>query len=273
MTILLSLAIAAALSPASLQTPQGDQVVATVDGVAIKAKDVDKALWDWYSTDVVDEMIANTIVSNALKAQGLTLDPKEVEGFLARLLDEAKASFTPGVDFEAELKKQGMPRSRLAARAATEMGLRKLTESRYKPTEMRKVAWIMVRPMGATEDQRAAARKNAEEILKELETKPWEDVARGKSQDSNSAPRGGELGWFGIGELPKDVADQVRPLAAGKHTGVVDSQGLFAIYRVVAIGPPPAAEEENVKNQFLSRNLQKVYADVKAKAKVERKAP
>ena len=271
MTLMLSLAIAAAMSPAALQTPQGDQVVATVDGVPIKAKDVDKALWDWYSTDVLDEMIANTIVSNALKAQNLTLDQREVDGFLTRLLEEAKSSFAPGVDFEAELKKQGMPRSRLAARAATEMGLRKLTEARYKPVDMRKLAWIMVRPAGATEDHRAAAKKNAEEILKELETKSWEDVARGRSQDSNSAPRGGELGWFGVSELPKDVADAMKSLTTGKHTGVVDSQGLFAIYRVVAVGPPPAAEEENARNQFLARNLQKVYQDVKAKAKVDRK--
>lgn len=270
MNILLSVALGVALSPFS-QVPQGDQVVATVDGVVIRGKDVDKALWDWYSADVVEEMIANTVVSNALKAEKITIDQKDVEGFLARLLDEAKASFDPGVDFEAELRKQGMPRTRLAARAATEIGIRKLTEARFKPAEMRKVAWLMIRPAGAGADQKAAARKNADEALSLLATQPWVDVVRAKSQDAKSAVRGGELGWFATNELPKDVATHLAGLEVGKHTGVIDSQGVFAIYQISAIGPPPATEVDTVRGAFLARNLDKVYRELKAKAKVERK--
>jgi len=45
---------------------------------------------------------------------------------------------------------------------------------------------------------------------------------------------------------------------------------VFAIYRVVAIGAP-TAEQEALKSAFLARNLDRVYQELKAKAKVERK--
>src|SRR5688500_658516 len=217
MNALLSLAVGAVLLHLP-QVPQGDQIVVTVGGVGIKAKDIDKALWDWYSEDVIEEFVANTIVANAVKAEGIVLDKKDVDGFLARLLEEAKGSLEPGADLEASLRKQGMPRSRLAARAATEMGLRKLTEARFKPTELRKLAWIMIRPEGQTPEQKTAARMNADEALKQLETMPWADVARAKSQDANSAVRGGVLGWFAPHEMPKDISDAISGLEAGKHT-------------------------------------------------------
>jgi parvulin-like peptidyl-prolyl isomerase len=269
MHTLLALALGVTLSTSN-QTPQGEQVVATVDGVAIKAKDVDKALWDWYSDDVVEEFIANTIVSNAVKAAGITLDPKEVDAFLNRLLAEAKAGLDPGADLEAELRKQGMPKARLASRAATEIGLRKITESRYKPAELRRISWILVRPEGQSADQKAAARTNAEEALKELETKPWPDVVRAKSQDANSAVRGGVIGWFATNEMPPDVAAAIAKLQPGQNSGVIESQGVFAIYRVDEIGVPEA-EREAQKTAFVARNLDRVYQEIKAKAKVDRK--
>ena len=269
MTALVSIAVYAALF-SSAQAPQGDQVVATVGGASIRAKDIDKALWDWYSDDVIEEFIANTVVSNALKAEGITLQQTEVDAFLNRLLEEAKSGLAPGADLDAELRRQGMPRTRLAARAATEIGLRKLTEARYKPAELRKISWLMIRPAGATPEQKGAAKMNAEEALKELETKPWADVVRDKSQDANSAVRGGVLGWFATYEMPSDVGAQVAALQPGEHTGVIDSQGVFAIYRVDTIGVPEA-EREAQKTSFVARNLDRVYQDLKAKAKIERK--
>jgi hypothetical protein len=269
MYALIALAVGVALSGAP-QIPQGDAVVATVGGVAIKAKDVDKALWDWYSEDVLEEFIANTIISNAIKAEGVTLEQKDVDAFLNRLLEEAKAGMTPGADLETELRKQGMPRTRLAARAATEMGLRRLTEARYKPEELRKISWLLIRPEGADPVQGAAARMNAEEAHKLLATQPWADVVRAKSQDANSAMRGGEIGWFALNELPPDVSRALAGLAEGAHSGVIASQGVFAIYQVSKIGVPEA-DQATQKTSFVARNLDRVFQDLKAKAKVEKK--
>jgi hypothetical protein len=264
---LVSLAVAASLP----QIPQGDQVVANVDGISILAKDVDQALWEWYSADVIEEMIVNQMVASALKKEGMTLNQKDADAFLARLLDEAKASYPPGTNLETELKKQGLPKSRLAARAATEVGLRQLTEARFKPADLRRISWLMIRPAGKNPDQMAAAKMNAEEAEKLLATQPWAEVVKSKSQDSNSAARGGELGWFMLSELPKDVADALAPLQSGKNSKVLESQGVFAIYQVSAMGPPPAGELETAKAQYVARNLSKVFQEIRNKAKIERK--
>lgn len=269
MNILLPLALAAAIAPS--QVPQGDQAVATVDGVAIKAKDVDQALWDWYSADVMEELIFNQVVTGAMKKQGLTLNQKDADSFLRRLLDEAKASIPPGADIEVELKKQGLPKSRLAARAATEVGLRQLTEARFKPENFRKVAWLMIRPTGAGEAETAAARMNVQQALTKLETEPWSAVVRVSSHDTNSAMRDGEIGWFDLSELPKNVSDAMQSLTAGQHTGIIESQGVFAIYHVMAVGPPPAEDIAGVKAQFVARNLGKTFQGIKETTKIERK--
>jgi hypothetical protein len=269
MNILLPLALAAAIIPS--QVPQGDQAVATVDGVAIKAKDVDQALWDWYSIDVIEELIFNQVVIGALKKQGITLNQKDADAFLNRLLAEAKESIPPGADVEAELKKQGLPKSRLAARAATEVGLRQLTEARFKPEKFRQVAWLMIGPKGTGPAEMEAARMNAQEALKKLETEPWAAVVRASSHDVNSAMRDGEIGWFDLAELPKNVADAMLPLAAGQHTGLTESQGVFAIYQVMAVGPPPPSDIDTVKAQFVARSLGKTFQAIKDLAKIERK--
>lgn len=269
MNILLPLALAAAIAPN--QVPQGDHAVATVDGVAIKARDVDQALWDWYSSDVIEELIFNQVVSGAIKKQGLTLNQKDADAFLNRLLTEAKQGIPPGADVEVELKKQGLPKSRLAARAATEIGLRQLTEARFKPEKFRKVAWLLINLQGTGEAATAAARMNANMALKRLETEPWAAVVKASSHDTNSAMRDGEIGWFDLAELPKDVSDALQPLAAGQHTGVIESQGVFAIYHVMAVGPPSNEEIDTVKAQFVARNLGKTFQGIKELAKIERK--
>lgn len=268
MNILLPLALAAAIAPN--QVPQGDHAVATVDGVAIKAKDVDQALWDWYSSDVIEELIFNQVVTGALKKQGLTLNQKDADAFLNRLLSEAKQGIPPGADVEVELKKQGLPKSRLAARAATEIGLRQLTEARFKPDKFRKIAWLLINPQGAEAAAKSAARMNAEQALKRLETEPWSAVVKA-SHDTNSALRDGEIGWFDLAELPKDVSDALQPLTAGQHTGVVESQGVFAIYHVMAVGPPSNEEIDTVKAQFVARSLGKTFQGIKELAKIERR--
>jgi hypothetical protein len=270
MNILLPLTILACVG-SHPQIPQSDQTVATVDGVPILAKDVQQALWDWYSSDVIEELIVNQMVAGALKKEGITLNQKDTDAFLKRLLDEAKGSYPPGTDLEAELKKQGLPKSRLAARAATEVGLRQLTEAKFKPSELRRIAWLMIRPAGKLAEHVAAARKNADEAAKLLETQSWAEVVKAKSQDTNSAQREGELGWFMLAELPKDVSDALAPLAAGKHSAVLESQGVFAIYQIGAIGPPHAGEIETAKAQFVARNLSKTFQEYRAKAKIERK--
>jgi len=269
MNILLPLALAATIIPN--QIPQGDQAVATVDGVAITAKDVDQALWDWYSIDVIEELIFNQVVIGALKKQGITLSQKDADAFLNRLLDEAKQSIPPGADVEVELRKQGLPKSRLAARAATEVGLRQLTEARFKPEKFRKVAWLMIRPQGTGDAETSAARMNAQQALAKLETEPWTTVVKTSSQDVNSAMRDGEIGWFDLAELPKDVSDAMLPLTAGQHTGIIESEGVLAIYHVMAVGPPPASEIDTVKAQFVARSLGKTFQGIKEQAKIERK--
>jgi len=269
MNILLPLVLAAAIVPN--QIPQGDQAVATVDGVPIKAKDVDQALWDWYSPDVIEELIFNQVVAGAMKRQGVTLNQKDADAFLNRLLTEAKQSIPPGADVEVELKKQGLPKSRLAARAATEVGLRQLTEARFKPESFRKVAWLMIGVQGTGEAATAAARMNADQALKKLETEPWAAVVRASSHDKNSAARDGEIGWFDLAELPKEVSVALLALTAGQHSGVLESQGVFAIYHIMAVGPPPKEEMDAVKAQFIARNLGKTFQGIKALAKIERK--
>ena len=70
--------------------------------------------------------------------------------------------------------------------------------------------------------------------------------------------------------MPPDIATAIADLQPGKNSGVIDSQGVFAIYRVDEIGVPEA-EREAQKTSFVARTLDRVYQEIKAKDKVERK--
>lgn len=116
----------------------------------------------------------------------------------------------------------------------------------------------------------------AKDIIAKLNKDPkaFEALAKAKSKDPGSKVKGGDLGWFDARGMVPEFGGAVSKLAKGKFTETpVKSQ--FG-YHVILLDDTRAKEiapleqvKARLKQQLQEQNLQKVFDDMKAKAKIE----
>jgi peptidyl-prolyl cis-trans isomerase D len=100
--------------------------------------------------------------------------------------------------------------------------------------------------MRAKVEERAAAKKKAEEVLAQVRAAPdkFAELARKYSEDPGSKDRGGDLGYFKRGDLVKPFEDAVSKMKVGQISGIVDSSFGFHIIKLTGIKPAEKGEPE-----------------------------
>ncbi|MCW7541606.1 peptidylprolyl isomerase [Aquabacterium sp. A7-Y] len=108
----------------------------------------------------------------------------------------------------------------------------KENEKRYTTPEERRASHILVKAdKSAPAAQRAAAKAKAEKLLAEVKAKPesFAEVAKKNSDDPGSAVNGGDLEFFGRGNMVKPFDDAAFALKKGEISPVVESDFGFHI--------------------------------------------
>ena len=122
--------------------------------------------------------------------------------------------------------------------------------ARYKTPEQRRASHILINaPKDAPTADKAAAKAKAEKILEQVRKSPGDfaKLAKENSQDSVSAERGGDLNFFGKGDMVKPLEDAAFALKEGEISGLVQSDFGFHIIRVTGIKAPATRELSEVK--------------------------
>ncbi len=107
--------------------------------------------------------------------------------------------------------------------------------------EERRASHILIAAdKSAPAEQRAAARKKADDLLAQLKAKPesFADLARKNSQDPGSATKGGDLDFFARGAMVKPFEEAAFALKKGETSAVVESDFGFHIIRLTDIKQP-----------------------------------
>lgn len=132
----------------------------------------------------------------------------------------------------------------------------------------------------ATDQQKAEARQKAQEVLDQAKKgQDFAELARKHSQDPGSGPNGGDLGFFGRGQMVKPFEDAAFGLESGQVSGLVESQ--FG-YHIIKVEEKKAAEplqldairhqlEQFLKSQKVQSAVEARLASLKAGAKIVRK--
>jgi parvulin-like peptidyl-prolyl isomerase len=90
-------------------------------------------------------------------------------------------------------------------------------------------------PANATAAQKKAVREKVVKLYRmAMHTKDFAALAKKYSEDPNSAPKGGDLGYFTPGQLPPVVDKQVFATPAGKLTQVFESTIGYSFIKVTA---------------------------------------
>ena len=110
--------------------------------------------------------------------------------------------------------------------------------ARFSTPEERRASHILVKAeASATADERAKAKAKAEGLLAEVRKSPagFAEVARKNSDDTGSAAQGGDLDFFGRGQMVKPFEDAAFTLKQGETSGLVESDFGFHIITVTGV--------------------------------------
>ena len=123
----------------------------------------------------------------------------------------------------------------------------------YRQEEQRHAAHILVavKP-DASEAERAAAKKTAEELTAQAKASPatFAELARQKSQDPGSAAQGGDLGSNPRGTMVKAFDDAVFAMKPGDIAGPVQSEFGYHVIKLNGITPEKSRPFDEVKAQI-----------------------
>jgi peptidyl-prolyl cis-trans isomerase D len=155
--------------------------------------------------------------------------------------------------------------------AVSEDDLRKYyaeNEKRYTAPEERRASHILVKAdKDAPKAEREKARAKAETLLAEVRKNPqsFAELARKNSDDEGSAAKGGDLDYFGRGQMVKPFEDAAFALKPGETSGIVESDFGYHIIQVTGARGGEKKSFESVRGAIESevRNqlVQKRFAD------------
>lgn len=109
---------------------------------------------------------------------------------------------------------------------------------RYSTPEERRASHILIKAeASATAEQKKAARAKAEQLLAQLQKNPaqFAELARKNSDDPGSGANGGDLDFFGRGDMVKPFEDAAYGLKPGQLSGIVESEFGFHIIQLTAV--------------------------------------
>jgi peptidyl-prolyl cis-trans isomerase C len=247
--------------------------------------------------NAVDQLIGRTLVLQAAREAGITVDAKEVAAAMAQQKQQiggpeafAKAISQAGL---TEEQLTAMERDRLtvqkyvekdlmAKAGASDQELRAYYDahpSEFKHPEQVKLRMIlMMVKQGADQAQQDAAKSRADLALKRVKAgEEFAKVAQEVSEDPTSKSRGGEIGWVRKGLLLPELESAVWTLKAGETSAVLQSKYGYHIFKVDERRAEGASSFDEVKgsltaylrNQKVDESLRLLVTNRRTTAKIE----
>lgn len=252
--------------------PNPSKVIAKVDGVEIKASDVEALLWEWRGQEATADLISYQVIKNAAKKEQVDVPDEVVQKELDRQLSLFTADVLQGKTVDEYLMTQGFTRSRLWIRIKTELLLNKIAAKDFKAAEYIKISTIIVKPDSTSTAALTNAAKKADafyEMLKKGDA--WEKVLSLSTSDLQTLNAKGLVGWRKADALPPNVLQEVATLKAGGITKPVQTQNGFQIFRIEMFGKEAKGDDLlAAEGIHAASNKVAIARKIQAAAKIEK---
>jgi peptidyl-prolyl cis-trans isomerase C len=300
-----------AATPAKPVPAQLPAVVARVNGEDVKKEEFERMLKTMESQagqaipaerrdeivrGALDQMITYVVLRQESKTRGIKVDDAEIEAKMGQL----KSQFPNEEAFQKALKDRGMTADSLRGDARVDLSVNKLMEVEVatvagpseadakafydkNPTEFQvkesvRASHILIRVDEKADDAtKKKAKAEIDEVLKKVKAGgDFAKLAQEHSQDG-SAAQGGDLNYFGKGDMVPEFDKVAFELKPGQTSDVVKTNFGYHIIKVVDHKPGRAVpfEEAQVKiKEFLGQQKKKEHASsfieaLKKKSKIE----
>ena len=292
--------------------------VATVNGTVIVKKDLElQKLWlaenlkrmgrevtdadkPMIEQQALDSLIEMELLTQEAKKAGVTVKPEES----AQRYEQFKKNFPKPEDFALFLKNMDMTEEKLRKDTERELVVNTLMEKwfvtlppvtdaelekyykdnpqQFQQKERVKASHILVKvEEGASAETKAAAKKKIEGVQAKLKAGGDFAALAKENSDCPSKERGGDLGFFGKGQMVPEFETAAFALKPGELSGVVETKFGYHIIKGTEHQQPGVTALADVKDRlksFLENGkkrefLQKKLDEVKKGAKIERLLP
>jgi len=252
-------------------------------------RDISPALESRLKENLIRKMVDEELIAQAAAKEGVKVSPEDLE---ARFT-EHKARFGNEAAFTSFLERTNQTvediREDLSTTALREALFQKLSpepeptdddaqkyyaehKDKYVQREQIQASHVLVKvAKGATPEEKAAAKKKADEVLKKAKAgTSFEQLAKEYSEGP-TATRGGDLGKFSRGRMVKPFEDVAFAAKPGEVVGPVETQFGWHVIKVFEKVPERVRAYDEVKEQIMSsmkaRQKSKATRDVLQKLK------
>ena len=264
---LLLLALCAAAPAAAAK----QDVLVTVNGVAVNRRQVADRAWNRHADASLNEIIDELLISQAADSLKVKSEAGEVEARLKRI----QSRFQDETTFKERLSATGSSlaalRSELEAQVLREQLVVRARALTVTDAEAQDFFNANKDKLGAPEAVHlrhilVSSEKQASDFLIALRAgADFARLAAEVSLDGASKERGGDLGLITRGMLDPDIEKVVFALAAGQVAAPVRSAGGFHLFKADEVRPAkPAAfpeVQQDLKQALLSDKIKKSWPD------------
>lgn len=261
-----ALLIVAVMLTLSLAACTTEETVAKVDDVEISQEEFYDRLIELNGNQVLEAMIAETIVD--LESEKLDIEITQDE------IDEEFAELEEYYGGEDELNNaitsSGMTMDDLEDQIVRNLRIQKLVEPYIDITDEQVEAYYEanIGTLGTPEQVRARhilveSQEEADEIHEELmDGGDFEELAMEHSTDG-SAVEGGDLGFFGRGQMVAEFEEAAFSMEADEISEPVESEFGFHIIKVEekneALEPELADVEDDIRDSLMEQQISQAY--------------
>lgn len=297
------------------ESQSAEQKLAVVNGTVINQAELDSEMnrflarlqsqdrvpTDLERSQIKKQVLENLIVGELLyqesQKEGVKVDQKEIEAQLAPI----KGRYPSEAEFKKALSTMNLTEADLRFRFERDLAIRKLLadqiggkiavsekESRayydsnlesFKKSEQVRASHILIKvDPGADEAKKAEARTKIESLQAKLKNGEDFGALAKEYSEGPSGPKGGDLGFFGRGQMVKPFEETAFTMKPGQVSGMVETRFGYHLIMVIERTPESTLSYEEVKDrleQYLKQQKAQetiaAYVEtLKGKAKIER---
>ncbi|WP_050181672.1 foldase protein PrsA [Domibacillus robiginosus] len=225
------------------------ETVAEVDGTSITKDDLYNSLASMYGAEATESLIAEKIVEKEAAKENIKVTDKEIQ----EELDATIESYGGEDAYKSALESSGMTEADMKEEVKAYLQTVKLLESRIKITDEEINTYFEEnKATFATPEQVEASHilvedeATAKEVAAKLaDGEDFAALAKEYSTDTASAENGGELGYFGTGEMTEAFEKAAFAMEAGEISEPVKTD---YGYHIIKVTDKKKAEEASLED-------------------------
>ncbi|MSM40678.1 MAG: peptidylprolyl isomerase [Geobacter sp.] len=277
--------------------------MARAETILLKQNQPKQPLTAEQTKQVEDYVVEQLIAAELLYQAGLKVEPKDLDKQVAEKVAQGRSRFATKEEYENALKAQDIDEKQLTDYTRKEIIVNNLIDKeiapkaqvsdeeikkfyddnreRYfsKPEQVRASHILIGVDQKADAETKKKAKEKAEALLKEVKEgkKDFAELAKANSTCPSSA-QGGDLGFFGKGQMVAPFEQAAFALKPGEVSGVVETQFGYHIVKLTDKKPAEnvSLEEakpkiaEFLKNQKVQALVTDYINELRSKNKVEK---